>query len=93
MVTYCATGVRPTMEECASHSDNLCFHLPYARKNVWVEWIAPCKIPIYLKITPNKQTNDKSSKVLHKLQTSNQGETNVIERTDQEMKLKKTLLL
>lgn len=35
--------------------------------------------------------NDKSSKVLHKLQTSNQGETNVIERTDQEMKSKKLL--
>lgn len=32
--------------------------------------------------------NDKSSKVLHKLQSSNQGETNVIERTDQEMKSK-----
>lgn len=36
--------------------------------------------------------NDKSSKVLHKLQTSNQGETNVIERTDQEMKLKKNFV-
>lgn len=48
MITYYATGVWSTVEKCASHSDNLCLHLSYARKDVWVEWVAPCKISIYL---------------------------------------------
>lgn len=48
MITYCAARVRSTMEECARHSDNLCLHLSYTREDVWVKWVAPCKISIYL---------------------------------------------
>lgn len=48
MITYCATRVRSTMEECARHSDNLCLHLSYTREDVRVKRVAPCKISIYL---------------------------------------------
>lgn len=48
IITYCATGVRSTVEKCTSHSNNLCLHLSYTRKDIWVKWVAPCKISIYL---------------------------------------------
>lgn len=55
LITYCATGVRSTMEKCASHSNNLCLHLSYARKYVWVQWVAPCKVSINLGTKANKR--------------------------------------
>ena len=63
MITYCATGVGSTMEKCASHSDNLCLHLSYTRKDVWVKWVAPCKVSVYLQTnkqtkTPKNETQD-----------------------------------
>lgn len=48
MMTYCATGVRSTVEKRASHSHNLCLHFSYTRKDIWVKWVAPSKISIYL---------------------------------------------
>lgn len=55
-ITYCAAGVWSTVEKCARHSDNLCLHLSYPRKDVRVKWVAPCEISIYLGIKErNKQ--------------------------------------
>lgn len=47
--TYCSTGVRSAMKECARYPYDLCLHLSHARENVWVKWIAPCKISINLR--------------------------------------------
>lgn len=75
MITHCATRVRSTVKECARHSDNLCLHLSYTREDVWVKWVAPCKISIYLatkKVTWNtKYQPPQISKFWHTHDTLN----------------------
>lgn len=62
--TYCATGVRSTVEERARHPDNLCLHLSHAGKDVWVERVAPCKVSIYLGSEEGEQKVTKEVKIL-----------------------------
>lgn len=57
VVTDCATGVGSTMEQRAGHPDDLRLHLSDARKDVWVQRVAPSKISINLN---NKGTEEQS---------------------------------
>ena len=48
MRAYCATGVRSTIEKVTGHAHHLSLHFPHPWEDVWVEGVAPGKVPVHL---------------------------------------------